>query len=258
MPDKDTDKSRNSLFVGTLSKGLRVLRAFDESHTSLSLAELVVRTGLDKSAVQRLAHTLHVEGMLDKDPTTRRFRPSHAWLELAYVYYWSDPLIARAMPKLVELSRSIGETVNLAQMSGDHIIYALRLPNQRTHFAASIVGRRLPAIATAAGRVMLATWPQAEWEAAVATWPIQAVTPKTVTDREAIRLDVEQAMRNGFTITANQMILNEISIALPVRGIDSRAQAAVQVSVSSHNFDFDRVRREILPALQDTANGILA
>lgn len=258
MPDKDENKGPNSLFVGTLAKGLQVLRAFDESHTALSLGELVARTGLDKSAVQRLAHTLHVEGMLDKDPTSRRFSPSHAWLELAYVYYWSDPLIARAMPKLVELSGSIGETVNLAQMSGDHIIYALRLPNQRTHFAASIIGRRLPAIATAAGRVMLATWPQAEWEAAVSTWPIQAFTPKTVTDRESIRLDVEQAVRNGFTITANQMMLNEISVALPIRGIDSRARAAVQVSVSSHKFDFARIRLEILPALQDAANGILA
>ncbi len=258
MLDKHLDKKQNSLFVGTLSKGLRLLRAFDESHTSLSLTELVALTGLEKSAVQRLAHTLHVEGMLDKDPATRRFRPSHAWLELAYAYYWSDPLIARAMPKLVELSRSIGETVNLAQISGDHIIYVLRLPNQRTHFAASIVGRRLPAIATAAGRVMLATWPQAEWEAATNEWPVHVVTPRTVTDRDAIRQDIADAVRNGYTITSNQMILNEISVAAPIRGIDGRALAAVQVSVSAHSFDVERVKQEILPLLQETANGILA
>ena len=89
---------QNSLHVGTLAKGLRLLRAFDEAHVSLTLTELVERTGLEKSAVQRMAHTLHVEGMLDRDPDTRRYRPSHAWLELAYVYYWSDPLISRALP----------------------------------------------------------------------------------------------------------------------------------------------------------------
>ena len=45
---------QNTLYVGSLAKGLRLLRAFDEGHTELSLAELAQRTGLDKSATQRL------------------------------------------------------------------------------------------------------------------------------------------------------------------------------------------------------------
>ena len=89
--------------MGSLAKGLRLLRAFDESHTELSLVELAARSGLDKSAVQRLANTLHIEGMLEKDPATRRYRPSHAWLELAYAYYWSDQLVGQAIPKLIDL-----------------------------------------------------------------------------------------------------------------------------------------------------------
>lgn len=247
---------QNSLYVGTLAKGLRLLRAFDETHVSLSLTELIERTGLEKSAVQRMAHTLHAEGMLDRDPDTRRYRPSHAWLELAYAYYWSDPLIARALPKLIELSRNMGETVNLAQISGDHIIYALRLPNHRTHFAASIVGRRVPALATASGRVILATRPEAEFREACANWPLPAVTPKTVTDRAAVVNDVIAAKRNGYAITEAQVLLNEISLAVPIIGPNGRAEAAVQVSMSSLAYDLDHVRRDILPVLLDTTASI--
>ena len=98
---------QNTLIVTTLAKGLQVLRAFDETHIEMSLADLTKRTGLEKSAVQRLAHTLHLEGMLDKDPVTRRYRPSHAWLRMAYAYYWSDPLVAHAMPKLIDLSQRL-------------------------------------------------------------------------------------------------------------------------------------------------------
>ncbi|MFC6588998.1 helix-turn-helix domain-containing protein, partial [Sulfitobacter pacificus] len=101
--------------MSSLAKGLRLLRAFDETHTELSLVELSQRTELDKSAVQRLANTLHIEGMLDKNPVTRRFRPSHAWLQLAYSYYWSDQLVGQAIPKLIDLSQELGETVNLAE-----------------------------------------------------------------------------------------------------------------------------------------------
>ncbi|WP_163849420.1 IclR family transcriptional regulator [Pseudooceanicola aestuarii] len=257
MTHSPTQK-QHALHVGTLAKGLKLLRVFDESHATLSLSELVTRTGLEKSAVQRLAHTLHAEGMLDRDPATRRYRPSHAWLELAYAYYWSDPLIARALPKLVDLSQALGETVNLSQMSGDHIIYSLRLPSQRTHFAASIVGRRLPALATASGGAMLSTWPEAEWQAAVTDWPVHGMTARTVTDRAEIRARIARSSAEGYMITAHQMILNEISISAPIKGVSGRSEAAVQVAVSAHSYDEARVRAEILPAVLDTANGILA
>ncbi|MGI3212419.1 IclR family transcriptional regulator [Roseovarius tibetensis] len=247
---------QDTLFVASLAKGLRLLRAFDESHSELSLTDLALRTGLDKSATQRLANTLHVEGMLDKDPGTRRFRPSHAWLEMAYSYYWSDPLVGQAMPKLINLSQDINETVNLTERSGDHIIYVSRLPCKRTYFAATIIGRRLPALSTSAGRAMLATCPPDERRHAVETWPITAFTPSTTLDRDKIADSVEQAARDGFAISTGQMILNEIGVASPIIGHDGRALAAVQCSVSAHTWTRERIVAEILPKLQDTANAI--
>lgn len=246
----------NTLFVGALAKGLRVLRAFDESHSDLSLSDLVARTGLDKSAVQRLANTLHLEGMLIKDSETRRFRPSHAWLEMAYAYYWSDPLVSLAMPKLIELSQELGETVNLAELSGDHIVYVSRLPVKRTSFAATIPGRRLPALSTAVGRAILATFPDEERRAAMASWPIAGKTARAITDRAEIAALVEQAVQDGFAISRDQMILNEIAVSAPIVGPSGRAMAAVQCSVSAHSWTIDRIKSAILPPLQDTANSI--
>ncbi|MCZ0812188.1 MAG: IclR family transcriptional regulator [Pseudomonadota bacterium] len=247
---------QNTLFVGSLAKGLRLLRAFDESHTELSLSDLAHRSGLDKSATQRLANTLHVEGMLDKDPVTRRFRPSHAWLQMAYAYYWSDPLVGQTIPKLISLSQEIGETVNLAEMSGDHIIYVSRLPCKRTYFAATIIGRRLPALSTSAGRAMLATFPEAERIAAVDNWPIIQFTPSTTLDRNNIRGSVERAVHDGFAISTGQMILNEIGVAAPIAGHDGRALAAVQCSVSAHTWTHEQIISDLLPRIQDTANSI--
>ena len=247
---------QDTLYVGSLAKGLRLLRAFDEGHSDLSLGELAQRTGLDKSGTQRLANTLHIEGMLDKDPVTRRFRPSHAWLEMAYAYYWSDPLIGQAMPKLISLSQDLCETVNLAEISGDHIIYVSRLPCKRTYFAATIIGRRLPALSTSAGRAILATFPEDERRRAVAEWPITPFTPNTTLDRAEIADRIEQAAGEGFAISTGQMILNEIGVASPIIGHDGRALAAVQCSVSAHTWTRESVVADLVPKLQDTANAI--
>ncbi len=250
------ESKQNTLYIASLAKGLRLLRAFDEGNTELSLAELAQRSGLDKSATQRLANTLYMEGMLDKDPDTRRFRPSHAWLQLAYAYYWSDPLVGQAIPKLIDLAQDLGETVNLAEISGDHIVYVSRLPCKRTYFAATIIGRRLPALSTSAGRAILSTVPEAERNAAIDTWPIRKFTPGTTTDRAQIRDSIEQAVVDGFAISTGQMILNEIGVATPIIGHDGRAHAAVQCSVSAHTWSREKIVQDILPKLQDTANAI--
>jgi acetolactate synthase-1/2/3 large subunit len=54
----------------------------------------------------------------------------------------------------------------------------------------------------------------------------------------------------------NEMILGEVGIACAIRGPDGRAWAAVHCSVSAHHWDDARIRAEILPWLQDTANAI--
>ena len=251
-----TQPKQNTLFVGALAKGLQVLRAFDETHTELSLIDLAQITGLDKSAVQRLANTLHLEGMLDKDPATRRFRPSHMWLQMAYAYCWSDPLIAQAMPKLIDLSQRLGETMNLAQLSGQNIIYAARLPCKRTVFAASVPGRTVPALCTSAGQAILATFPPEEREIAIRDWPLRAHTPRTTLDRGVIAQQVELAVQNGFALARDQIILSEIGIACAIRGPDGKAWAALQCSISAHHWDEARIRAEILPWLLDAANAI--
>lgn len=249
-------RKQDTLYVGALAKGLRLLRAFDRNHTEMSLTELSRHSGLDKSAAQRLANTLTVEGFLVKDPATRRFRPSHAWLEMAYVYYWSDPLVALAMPKLIELSQRLGETVNMAEFSGTDIVYVTRLPCQRTHFAATVAGRRLPALSTSAGRVMLSTRPEAEWRQAVADWPLRQMTPHTTLDRDEIAAEIAAAATRGYCFAQGQMILNEIGVSAPIRGPDGTAQAAVQCSVSAFHWTPERIEREIVPYLIDTANSI--
>lgn len=253
---KEMPEKQNTLFVGSLAKGLKILRAFDESATELSLSELVKITGLEKSAVQRLANTLHIEGMLDKDPTTRRYRPSHAWLQMAYAYFWSDPLVRLAMPKLIELSHQLDATVNLAELSGDHVMYVCRVPGRSGQFAATIPGRRLPVLSSAAGRAILSTMPQEIRDPLIEKAPLKQMTPRTVLDREEIRRDIELAKVNGFAMTQDQSILNQTGISAPIKGPDGQAMAAIQCSVSSRFWTMEQIEQNILPYLIEAADGI--
>ena len=244
------------LYVASLAKGLRLMRAFDETATDMSLGELAQKTGLGKSVTQRLANTLHLEGFLEKDPVTRRFSPSLVWLELAYAYYWSDPLVAAAMPKLIDLSQRIGETVNLARLRGTDLIYVSRLPSKRSSFGAITIGRCLPAVMTAAGQAIVSTWPEEARAAPARDWPLRRFTERTVLDRAQIHARIAEAADRGFAITQGQILPDETSIAVAIRGPGGIAAAAVQCSVSSHSWTLPRIHEQIVPAVVDAANSI--
>ncbi len=48
--DEGMDKARqSSLFVGSLEKGLQILRVFDRERRDMGLSEIVEASGLDKS-----------------------------------------------------------------------------------------------------------------------------------------------------------------------------------------------------------------
>jgi DNA-binding IclR family transcriptional regulator len=255
MDDADPTRT-DSLHVASLAKGLRVLRAFGDTRTEMSLGELARHTGLGKSGTQRLVHTLQQEGFLDRDPVTRRVRPALPLLELAGTYLWCDPLVALATPKLIELSRRLGASVNLAEPSGGDIVYVTRIPCQRTQFAATVIGRRVPALSTSSGRVMLASLPPAERTEPLARWPLRPFTPRTTLDRSRIAALVEEAAANGWSLSESELILNEIGIAAPILGTDGRPAGAVQVAVSALRWTRARIEAEIVPRLLDTANAI--
>ncbi|MFD2238275.1 IclR family transcriptional regulator [Aureimonas populi] len=243
------------LFVSSLEKAMRVLAAFGEERPEMALRDLSEAAGLDKSATQRFAATFHQLGYLEKDRVTRRFRPSVRFMELANAYLWADPMVRSAMPRLIDLHQSLGETVNLARLDGQDIVYLVRLPSARTSFPAMIPGRRVPALNTASGCVMLGCRAPGERASAVASWRVRRFTSLTLMDRALLAERVERASRERVAVTVNQLMLNEVSAAVPLQAPDGGLYA-VHCSLSGTLWTEERARAEIIPHLQDVANAL--
>ncbi|MER0240186.1 helix-turn-helix domain-containing protein [Fulvimarina sp. MAC8] len=250
-----TARRTDSHFVTSLEKAMRVLESFGPERARMGLTELSEASGLDRSSVQRLTITLHRLGYLDKDPKTRRFSPSIRMTELANRYLWSDELVKTAMPRLIDLRHSLGETINFARLDQTDIVYTVRLPSSRTSYAAMILGRRVPALNTTSGRVMLALRSPEERIRAVEEWPMRRYTPQTTMDREAIRRLIEEAAETGYSIAENELQMNELALAVSV-GRSDQTNGAIHCSVSGTLWTRERLRDEVMPHLRDAANGI--
>lgn len=246
---------QDTLFVNSLEKGLRLLSAFDDAHPELGLTDLCKRTGLDKSAVQRFANTLVQLRYLEKDPLSKRYKLTLRVLEHANAYLCSNTLVQMTSAKLTELSITLQCSTSLAVLDGTDIVYLHRAPWLHTRFAATLSGRRIPALNTTSGRVIISTLPAAAREEATKTWPIQQFTAKTTLDRDEIAAQIELAAERGFCTAEDQLLNGETASAAPLLK-SGTAIAAIQAAYNSRARRTAEDHKKIIMHLTDTAQSL--
>ncbi len=91
-------------FVAALSHGLAILQCFSPAQSNLSNGELARMTGMARSSVSRLTHTLVKLGYLDYDTTTRAYRLGLRVLPLQPAALAGTRLIESVAPEAQELA----------------------------------------------------------------------------------------------------------------------------------------------------------
>jgi IclR family pca regulon transcriptional regulator len=249
------------LFVSTLEKSFRVLKAFRRAQREwgvrdLNLNEIAMLAELDKSAAQRFTSTLTSLGYLEKDAYSRRYRPGIRLIDFYYTYMVSDWLAEIAMPRLIEAAKFYDTTVNLAELDGPEIVYTVRIPHERASYRSALAGRRMPAFCTAAGIVMLAHKDPTGAADILDCTDFTPVTEHTVVDRAAVEARIDRARHRGFEVGESQVTVNELSTAAPVLDVKGRAVAAVQIPVYQPAWTLQHVHQYIVPLVTETARAI--
>ncbi len=239
-------------FVESLARGLTVITAFGEGRAALTLTEVAEATGLARATARRALITLEHLGYVTA--ADRTFRLTPRVLALGFPPLSRTTLADIAAPHLRALSGLVHESASLAMLTGDDIQYTARAATTRIMSVNLTVGTRLPAYATALGRVMLA-------DLAEPPLPIpepEPLTPRTITDPGELRALLDRVRHQGYALVDGELEEGLLSIAVPVRERGGRVVAAVNVAQHSSRRTPEECVRDILPELRATANRIEA
>jgi IclR family pca regulon transcriptional regulator len=243
------------LFLQSVERAMRALEAFGRQARPLSLAELAAATGMDRSAAQRIAHTLQALGYLER-AGNQGLVPGKRLLDRSFDYLRMNPLVERATPVLQELRRTTQERVDLSLFDGTSVVYAVRLQSKRETFFATLVGRRLPTFCSSGGRAILAALPPAEAEAILEQSDRRRITPKTVIDLPGLRAKIAEARLDGFALSVEEALLGEIVLAAAVLDQNARPVAAIHVAASLSEWEVDAFRKRIGPLAIEAARAL--
>ncbi len=247
---------RSGLFVGSVDKAFRVLEAFGASHGYMSIAEIARAAALDRSATQRLVHTLEQLGYVRRVPDSTLYGLSPKILGFSYSYLHAKELVQRASAHLLELSRSLGETANLHELDGLDVVYLARFPGRHLLNVDFAVGFRLPAVYTASGTAILSKMPEAHARRVVEATPPTAVTPFTETAADALIQRIRLAATLGYSIVQNQTLVGDISVAAAILGQGGIPIGAINVSVPTTRWTLEAAEERLAPHVQLVASAI--
>ncbi|MCC8397355.1 IclR family transcriptional regulator [Paraburkholderia sp. MMS20-SJTR3] len=252
----NSSPEESTLFVQSLATGITVLNAFDPENRALNLPEIAAIAGISKSATQRFAFTLEALGLLEKDPATKRYSLSSRTLEIGCKYLESHPLLSRANPFLLELNRTSGETVNLAEPSGTDMIYIGRFPSLMRLLVHMPVGRRIPIYCSSAGRAYLSALDEEQAHQYLVACERVKYTPNTITDINALMEELRLSRERGFAYCNEEYFRGDLALAVPIFDSGHRVVAALQLSVLAGKWTLKRALTRFIPMMQETAERI--
>lgn len=255
-PAKAARETESALFIGSIGKCFQVLEALNAAGRAVGLKELAEISGLDRSAVQRITHTLRVLGYLRQDASTRAFTLSGRMLEFGHTVLATDRVRERSQPHLEALNKRTGETVNLMELEGDEIVYVSRFPSLHAVSVDLHVGSRLPAFCTAAGRAILSRMDEDASLALLKAAKRTAMTPRTLTDLGALRKAIAQARTLGYALNDQEAFIGDLSVAAPLLDRQGRPVGAVNVAVPTPRWQLPELLDKLVPQLVKTAAAI--
>lgn len=246
--------------VPGLARGLQMLQSFTRERQEQSVAEMAKRVGVTRSSAFRIVYTLEACGFLRRVHDTHRYQLGSRVLELGYSFLAGKDLIEVATPILRRLRDDTQTSTHLAVREGREVVYVARFQGSTSLISAMTVGSRLPAHATAPGRVLLAGLALSEVVGLYEDYGFETYTTDTPESMGALVSLVEKDRREVSVVSWGFYDPNVASIAAPVYNAAGKLEAAISVSCPINTYEQDifagRIRRAVEDAAAEISRGM--
>ena len=218
--------------VQVIARAARILRALEDEDAGLSLGQIAERVSLARSTVQRIVASLQTEQLVMAASPNGRVRLGPTILRLAASV--RGDFVRRARPFLTELSSELRETVDLATVRRDHLVFIDQVTGSHRLRTVSAVGEIFPLYCTANGKAYLSGLDESAIERLIGR-AYEARTPKTLTRLDDLLVDLQAARQSGIAYDREEHTLGICAVGIALQDPLGNT-VAISVPVPSQRF----------------------
>lgn len=232
-------------------KAFLMLRAFHGAGEGLTSQELSQRAHLPKASGHRLIQTLEDIGAVVRGPNGR-YRLGMTLVSLSHDVAVDDLLRDTAQIALKQVSEQLDLTVHMGVLQDGMVTYIARVSDSTNFAAGNGIKARYGAYCSALGKVLLAALSVTALESFLETGDFVALTPRTITDHDLLREEIEKVRRAGYAVEDEEAMPGVRAIAVPICDSDGRTVAAISATDDAACMD-DTQLQEAREALMGAA-----
>lgn len=241
--------------TAALDKAIDVLMAVVDAEDGLGQAALSERLALPRTTVYRLLATLVARGLLRRDPSRKVYTLGARCFDMGRKARATPDLVAAAAIELRALRDLTGETTYLAALDGQEVVSLERYDGAHGQRSAAALGQRKPLHCTSQGKAILGALPAEARDALVRELRLEALTPRTLTDRRRLQAELRITAARGWAMDDEEIVLGVRCVGAPVVDAEGRVHGAI--SVAGPAWRITRQRAELLgPEVAEAARRI--
>ncbi len=238
-------------------KAVAILETLAMARRPLGVSELGKLLGLPKPTAHRIVRMLENEGLLQREPGSRRYVPGTRMVRLGLDIVAASMLRAPRHAILEALSQEIGETCNFGVMAGSHVVYLDRVESAWPFGLRFEPGSHVPLHCTSMGKLFLSVLPASRRATVLRSIPLYRYTENTLTDVARLETELERIRATEISTDDQEFLAGVVCVAVPVRGPSGQVVAAIAVSAPLARMSMQQGLQHV-PLLQAAAQRMAA
>lgn len=238
--------------VKSAERAVSLLELLASEPNGMAFGDICSGLALPKSSAHALLSTLLRTHFLRFETTSRRYYVGVRAFEVGQAFVQGLDVAREAIPHLQALRDSVNETAQLAILEGIENVYVAKVEAPHHLKLASDVGLRLPAHATALGKVLLSGLSDDEIRNRFRGRVLRRFTEHTIGSVDELLDQVNQVRHVGFSLDEGEHTPGVYCTAVPIRDHTDAVIAAMSVSVPSVR-NSPEARLNVLESLQREA-----
>lgn len=195
---------------------LRIMQFIAFADSPLGVTQIAAKAGIAKSAAHKHLRTLIDHGMVVQDTPSALYRLGpKVWL-MGQRAPEGQTLSEVALPLMKAARDELGLAVVLSVPTPQSAFVLATLRSNQPIEIGVMPGGELKLHSSAQGRVLLAFGPE-ELRKGL-TLPLEAVTPKTITDPQLLDLELDRIRQAGYAVASEESLLGINALAAPIFG----------------------------------------
>lgn len=248
--DKNKVKREKAEYaVQAVSNAVEILELLGSHEHELSISEIVSKLELTKSNVNKLLANLEKYGYVEHNRYTGNFRLGVKTFQISQAYINKLNLIDISTHILNGLKQQLNESVYIGVLRHSNVVYLDVIETDEPVRVMPRIGNVGPAYATAIGKAQLSTMTDDEIAGLYENKEFLKLTKNTINNIQELLEDIKQVREKGYALDLEEYEEEVHCIGAPVLNFMGKVIAGISVSGPKVRMGYDRIEKEIAPAL---------